>query len=657
MAVDGFAYRWRAALLLIAFALVTCTMLAEEGVLVLVVMDTEQHPFANVRIGTAGDAGSPQFTDQNGKARLRLAPNTKPAAWVTLQLMGAPNGLDLAFISPYDGRIRVPPFDNEQDNYDPVVLAKHADKAILESGSGMLAIHASVNHSVAAQKKKAPAHTSRNNSNYPSPFDYGTPRLLTVALQTVSPPAASPVRSLTNEELQRAALAATAQKFGLSVAEIKAAIESWGGDPLAWKLILLAGTIEAGGTDPFPAIHATSTDMYFGVGSWSLGNCSLQPLLAKFQKRDEKRFAEIIGADTKWLTKTLRESCEASSQAILKSMVDDSGHLQPTWRDRFRRLGYEHSFQRVQVNQMMPWMGSAQNAANALGLQSEQALAFCYEAVETQGSNAIMRQRQNLSMDVAAFQQQVGRQPDEQEKLLMLANRIIQGNKQSGRNPMFTAGFVARDTLLSQGHGTVFGTSYNLEDFGIGFQDAQTGADILLHDDPIILQQLKDGWIPSEGPPPGSANLSGKQTQGGTAGPPSVEELPGPFDPGAEKQFVELINRERTKQGLAPLVVDPRLTQAARKHTELLVAHKTLSHQFEGEPPLDGRFSDVNLPSDEEGENTALDKNIPSAHKGLMNDPAHRDNILSPNYNAVGVGVIRSGGQLYMTEDFAQLPN
>ncbi len=118
-----------------------------------------------VRIGAAGDGGSPQFTDQNGKARLKLAPNTKPAAWITLQLMGASDGLDLAFISPYDGRIRVPPFDNEQDNYDPVVLAKHADKATLESGSGMLAIHATVDHSVAVQKKKPasqPRRTSRN---------------------------------------------------------------------------------------------------------------------------------------------------------------------------------------------------------------------------------------------------------------------------------------------------------------------------------------------------------------------------------------------------------------------------------------------------------------------------------------------------------------
>jgi uncharacterized protein YkwD len=658
MHVDGFACRRRAVLLLIVFLLVTCTMLAEEGVLVLVVMDTEQHPFANVRIGPAGDGGSPQFTDQNGKARLKLAPGTKPAVWVTLQLMGAPNGLDLAFISPYDGRIRVPPFDNEQDNYDPVILAKHGDKNMLESGSGMLAIHANVNQSVTAQKKK-PLHPSRNRSIYLPPFDYGSPRLLTVALNMVTPPTQSPAAPPTREELQNAALASVAQRFGLSVAEIKAAIASWGGDALVWKLILLKGTIETGGTDPFPAISATTKDMYFGVGSWSLGSCSLQPLLLKFQKGNEKRFAEIFGADTEWLRKGVSGPCEVSSQAILKRVLDDSGDLQPTWRDRFRRLGYEHSFQRVQVNEMMLWMGSAQNAANSFGLHSEQALAFCYDVAEAHGANTIVRQRDNFSKDVAAFQQQIGRQPDEQEKLLMLANRIIQGSKQSGGNPTFTASYIARATLLSQGQGVVVGTHYDLADFGIGMQDAQTGADIPLYNDPTILQQLQDGWIPSEETAPQSAGLSHKQTQGGTEGPhyPLVEEPPGQFDPAGEKQLVELINQERTKLRLQPLAMDPGLTQIARRHTELLVAHKALSHQFAGEPPLDVRFSDANLPADQEGENTAFDKSVPPAHKGLMNDPDHRDNILNPNYNAVGVGVIRSGGHVYVTEDFAHLPN
>jgi uncharacterized protein YkwD len=451
--------------------------------------------------------------------------------------------------------------------------------------------------------------------------------------------------------LQKAALAAAAQKFGLSVAAIKAAMVSWGGDPLVWKLILLTATLEAGGTDPFPAIHATAKDLYFGAGSWSLSECSLQPLLLKFQKRDQKRFAEIFGADTQWLSKTISGPCEASSQAVLKRILDDSGHLQPTWRDRFRKLGYEQSFQRVQVDQMMSRMASAQGAANALGLRSEQALAFCYDVAEAHGANSIIRQRRNFSNDVAAFQERIGRPPDEQEKLLMLANRLIQRDNESGRNPTFASPSIARATLLSQGQGVVFGTHYDVEDFGIGMQDTQTGADLPLNNDPTVLQQLQDGWIPSEGPPPAPRASRARPTYA------SLEEPPGPFDLAGEKQLVELINQARTIKGLQPLPVDPRLTRAARKHTKLMVAHKTVSHQFEGEPSVDIRFANENLAVDQGGENTAVGKDVPSAHEGLMDDPDHHDNILNSNYNAVGVSVIRSGGQVYVTEDFARLPN
>jgi len=127
-----------------------------------------------------------------------------------------------------------------------------------------------------------------------------------------------------------------------------------------------------------------------------------------------------------------------------------------------------------------------------------------------------------------------------------------------------------------------------------------------------------------------------------------------PFDSAGEKQLVELINQERVREGLQPLVVDERLTQAARKHTELMVKNKALSHQFDGEPSPQMRFVDENLRADRLAENVALEMDVAGAHAVLMNSPPHRANILSPSYNAVGVGVMHSGDLLYVTEDFAQ---
>jgi hypothetical protein len=126
------------------------------------------------------------------------------------------------------------------------------------------------------------------------------------------------------------------------------------------------------------------------------------------------------------------------------------------------------------------------------------------------------------------------------------------------------------------------------------------------------------------------------------------------FDAAGESQLVDLINRSRAQQGLPPYSVDSRLTVAARKHTELMVENGELSHQFAGEPALDIRFSNESLPSDREGENIDLNQTISGAHDALMQSPPHRANILDLEFNSVGVGVMRSGENIYVTEDFAR---
>jgi hypothetical protein len=79
-----------------------------------------------------------------------------------------------------------------------------------------------------------------------------------------------------------------------------------------------------------------------------------------------------------------------------------------------------------------------------------------------------------------------------------------------------------------------------------------------------------------------------------------------------------------------------------------------LSHQFPGQNPLAGRLAETGIRFDRSGENVAFHENAEGAHRGLMNSPRHRDNILSPEFNAVGVGVVRRDGLLWVTQDFVR---
>ncbi len=125
------------------------------------------------------------------------------------------------------------------------------------------------------------------------------------------------------------------------------------------------------------------------------------------------------------------------------------------------------------------------------------------------------------------------------------------------------------------------------------------------------------------------------------------------FDSAAEERLVNLVNRERVKAGLPELALDERLAGVARQHSSMMAEKRAIAHQFEGELGVKQRVATTTLHFNYSGENVALDSDIEQAHVGLMNSPPHRHNLLSPDYNAIGVGVVRSGSTIYVTEDFA----
>jgi len=62
----------------------------------------------------------------------------------------------------------------------------------------------------------------------------------------------------------------------------------------------------------------------------------------------------------------------------------------------------------------------------------------------------------------------------------------------------------------------------------------------------------------------------------------------------------------------------------------------------EGKDPFD-RMKDANVQFLAAGENLALGQTLLICHQGLMNSPGHRANILRPNYNRVGIGILDGG--------------
>ncbi len=113
-------------------------------------------------------------------------------------------------------------------------------------------------------------------------------------------------------------------------------------------------------------------------------------------------------------------------------------------------------------------------------------------------------------------------------------------------------------------------------------------------------------------------------------------------DPADEEKMLEMVNAERKKAGLEPLQMDAELQKVARAHSLEMFQMGYFAHNS----PISGtpfdRMRAAGIRFVVAGENLAYAPNVQIAEEGLMNSPAHRANILRPEFRKIGIGIIKS---------------
>lgn len=117
-----------------------------------------------------------------------------------------------------------------------------------------------------------------------------------------------------------------------------------------------------------------------------------------------------------------------------------------------------------------------------------------------------------------------------------------------------------------------------------------------------------------------------------------------------EQSFLNKINAERTSRGLNPLTVDSALRAHARGQTQFMIdggcSPKSICHSSNLGSATTG-WSAL-------GENVGRGGTVDSLHAAFMDSKGHRDNILDPRWNYVGIGAKfnDADGRLYVTVVF-----
>lgn len=117
-----------------------------------------------------------------------------------------------------------------------------------------------------------------------------------------------------------------------------------------------------------------------------------------------------------------------------------------------------------------------------------------------------------------------------------------------------------------------------------------------------------------------------------------------------ELEVFNLINQERTSNGLQPLKIDNEVQKVARIKAQDMVSSNYFSHTS---PTYGSPFDMLNsfkVSYKTAGENIAGNSSNSSAVTAWMNSPGHKANILNGNFNYTGVGVVKGSkyGKIYV---------
>ena len=114
----------------------------------------------------------------------------------------------------------------------------------------------------------------------------------------------------------------------------------------------------------------------------------------------------------------------------------------------------------------------------------------------------------------------------------------------------------------------------------------------------------------------------------------------------AELAMLTLLNAERAKSGLRPVIADPTLSAWARSHSADMASSQALLHtpRLASAAPSSLRWRRLS-------ENIGVGWSPESLHRTLMTSSSHKAAILG-KYDRVGIGIESSPGRMWVTQEF-----
>lgn len=141
----------------------------------------------------------------------------------------------------------------------------------------------------------------------------------------------------------------------------------------------------------------------------------------------------------------------------------------------------------------------------------------------------------------------------------------------------------------------------------------------------------------------------------GGADSPAVEATPEIAS--LERAMHARLNRDRAKQGLAPLAFDAKLASVGRAHSEDMRTHRFFAHESPQTGSLEDRLDRAGYLAGLARENLGEGPTVDGTQDALLKSPGHHANIMAKDVTVVGIGIVKGGvgapENLLVTQVFA----
>lgn len=121
-----------------------------------------------------------------------------------------------------------------------------------------------------------------------------------------------------------------------------------------------------------------------------------------------------------------------------------------------------------------------------------------------------------------------------------------------------------------------------------------------------------------------------------------------------ENEVIRLVNVQRSKAGLQTLTQNWQLSRVARYKSQDMIDKGYFSHTSPTYGSPFRMMESFGIKYSAAGENIAMGQQSPSeVMNAWMNSPGHRNNIMSPSFTQIGVGLAKDkNGRMYWTQMF-----